>query len=87
MKLAKIPEDFGLQELCKGYFLHLFNTKVNQKYVGPFPALKAYGYEFMSSGERKTLVEWHAMIEGKTVNFRDGLSQQCHCGVVWILEI
>lgn len=29
MKLAKIPDVFGLQELCKGYFPHLFNTKAN----------------------------------------------------------
>lgn len=49
MKLAKIPEVFGLQELCKGYFPHFFNTKAIQKYVGPYPALKDYGYEFMSS--------------------------------------
>lgn len=37
MKLAKIPEAFGLQELCKGSFPHFFNTKANQNYVGPYP--------------------------------------------------
>lgn len=34
MKLAKIPKVFGLEELSKGYFPHLFNTKENQTYVG-----------------------------------------------------
>jgi hypothetical protein len=30
MKLAKIPSAFGLEELCKGYFPHLFNRVENQ---------------------------------------------------------
>jgi hypothetical protein len=57
MKLAKIPDAFGQQELCKGYFPHLFNTKTNQNYVGPYPELKYYGYDFMSAGEQKKLSE------------------------------
>lgn len=40
MKLAKIPEAFGLEELSKGYFPHFFNTKEHQNYVGPYPALE-----------------------------------------------
>lgn len=59
MKLAKIPEAFGLEELSKGFFPHFFNTKGNQTYVGPYPALEFYGYNFMSSEEREKLVAWH----------------------------
>lgn len=81
MKLAKIPEAFGLQELCKGYFPHLFNTKANQKYVGPYPALEAYGCEFMSSEEQEKLAVWHATKEGKTFNFRDEMLQYCRSDV------
>ena len=59
MNLAKIPHAFRLQELYKGYFPHLFNTKANQNYVGPYPELKYYGYDFMSTGEREKFAEWH----------------------------
>lgn len=81
MKLAKIPEAFGLQELCKGYFPHFFNTKANQNYVGPYPELKYYGYDFMSSGERRKLAEWHASKRNETFNFREEMLQYCRSDV------
>jgi hypothetical protein len=81
MKLAKIPDAFGLQELCKGYFPHLFNTKANQNYVGPYPGLKYYGYDFMSTGERKKLAEWHATKGDKTFNFQKEMLQYCRSDV------
>jgi hypothetical protein len=37
MKPADFPKTFGLNELAKGYFPHLFNRKENQNYVGPSP--------------------------------------------------
>ena len=37
MRLSKLPGCFDLNELCKGYFPHLFNTSENQHYVGPYP--------------------------------------------------
>lgn len=81
MKLAKIPDAFGLQELCKGYFPHLFNTKANQNYVGPYPGLKYYGYDFMSAGDRKKLAEWHATKRDETFNFREEMLQYCRSDV------
>lgn len=38
MKLAALPKAFGLEEMCKGYFPHVFNTEENRTYVGPDPA-------------------------------------------------
>ncbi|XP_062620655.1 uncharacterized protein LOC134282247 [Saccostrea cucullata] len=81
MKLAKIPEAFGLQELCKGYFPHLFNTKAHQNYVGPYPELKYYGYDAMSTGERKKLAEWHARKQIEIFNFREEMLQYCRSDV------
>ncbi|KAK3107691.1 hypothetical protein FSP39_020035 [Pinctada imbricata] len=81
MKLTKIPDAFNLQELCKGYFPHLFNTKANQNYVGPYPELKYYGYDFMSTGERKKLAEWHAAKGDETFNFRQEMLQYCRSDV------
>ena len=81
MKLAKISDAFRLQELCKGYFPHLFNTKANRNYVGPYPELKYYGYDFMSTGERKKLAEWHATKRDETFNFREEMLQYCRSDV------
>ena len=43
MKLANFPKTFGMTELAKGYFPHLFNTAMNQTYIGPIPP-KAFYY-------------------------------------------
>ena len=40
--LASFPAMFGLTELKKGFFPHLFNTRENQDYKGPTPSLKYY---------------------------------------------
>nr|XP_034315847.1 uncharacterized protein LOC117685524 [Crassostrea gigas] len=81
MKLAKIPEAFGLQELCKGYFPHLFNTKAHQNYVGPYPDLQYYGYQFLSTEERKKLEDWHATKKDETFHFREEMLQYCRSDV------
>ena len=43
MSLAKFPKTFGQDELCKGYFPHLFNKEENQNYIGPIPCQNDYG--------------------------------------------
>lgn len=45
--LEKLPGTFGLKELKKGYFPHLFNTPENQTYVGPIPAKYYYDPDHM----------------------------------------
>ena len=42
MSLSKFPKTFGMPELCKGYFPHLFNKEENQNYVGPIPDVDHY---------------------------------------------
>jgi hypothetical protein len=81
MKLAKIPEAFGLKELAKGFFPHLFNTKENQNYEGPYPALEFYGYDFMSSNDRKKLAEWHASKCSEVFNFQEEMLKYCRSDV------
>ena len=48
MSLAKLPKAFGLKELKKGFFPHLFNIPVNQSYRGPIPAKHFYDPEGMN---------------------------------------
>ena len=56
MALAKFPPTFGLVEMRKGYFPHLFNTEANQDYVGPMPPLAAYGPDNLPTPARAALI-------------------------------
>ena len=57
--LSDFPKTFGLTELKKGYFPHLFNTKENENYVGSIPDKKYYCYNQMKPEARKTFLEWY----------------------------
>jgi len=58
MSLAKLPQEFGLEELKKGYFPHLFNTTDNQQYKGPIPDIKFYDPDGMKSDKRAEFMSW-----------------------------
>ena len=58
--LASFPSTFGLTEQCKGFFPHLFNTVVNQAYMGPMPEARYYDPDGMSSKKRGEFMRWHA---------------------------
>ncbi len=45
--LSEFPKTFGLDELKKGYFPHLFNTAENATYKGPIPDKRYYGPDLM----------------------------------------
>ena len=61
MPLSAFPATFGLTELKKGYFPHLFNIPAHehQTYVGPVPALDYYMPETMSPEDRQAFEKWH----------------------------
>ncbi len=59
MALANFPKTFGLDELCKGYFPHLFNRRENQDYVGPIPPEPYYMANGMNTKKREAFREWH----------------------------
>ena len=42
MKLTNLPKTFGIEELAKGHFPHLFNKKENENYEGPIPPAPYY---------------------------------------------
>ena len=50
--LARLPKIFGLNELHKGYFPHLFATKENQHYKGEIPAASYYDPDGMKPDKR-----------------------------------
>ena len=59
MSLSKFPKTFGMTELCKGYFPHLFNKEENQDYVGPIPLVPYYSPNMMKPEARESFLTWH----------------------------
>ena len=58
--LANFPATFGLTELAKGFFPHLFNTLENQDYVGPMPPADTYDPDGMSPKKKADFERWYA---------------------------
>ena len=55
MSLSKFPKTFGMTELCKGYFPHLFNKEENQNYIDPIPPVAYYSPNTMKPEARGIL--------------------------------
>ena len=83
MALAKFPKTFGQDELCKGWFPHLFNKEENQNYVGPIPCQNDYGVNFMKPEERKAFIAWHQeQVENNYLfDFRKEIIKYCRSDV------
>ncbi|XP_035228066.1 uncharacterized protein LOC118200234 [Stegodyphus dumicola] len=81
MALAKLPGCFGLTELKKGYFPHLFNSRENQSYVGPLPEARYYSPDTMSTPARKAFLSWHEEHKGDVFNFQAEMLAYCRSDV------
>ena len=81
MPLSAFPKTFGLTELKKGYFPHLFNHPDHQTYVGPVPALDYYMPETMSPEEKQVLETWHQQQRNKVFDFQKELVAYCQSDV------
>jgi hypothetical protein len=57
--LAKLPAIFGIQELQKGFFPHLFSSKENQNYQGPMPDISFFDPDGMKSEKRLEFITWY----------------------------
>ena len=58
MPLSAFPKTFGLRELKKGFFPHLFNTPENQEYLGPLPAAEHYMLDGMTPDTHQDFNKW-----------------------------
>ena len=81
--LASFPKTFGLTELRKGYFPHLFNTAANANYVGPIPDKQYYGYNRMKTDDRSAFIKWHneRVAENYTFNLKKERLSYCQSDV------
>jgi hypothetical protein len=82
MRLAD-SKTFGLNELAKGYFPHLFNRKENQNYVGPLPPSPYYLSNGMISAEKETFLRWHHELKENNYvfNFQEEILSYCRSNV------
>ena len=83
MSLAKFPKTFAQDELCKGYFPHMFNKEENQNYIGPIPCQNDYGVNFMKPQEREAFIAWHKeQVENNYLyDFRKEIIKYCRSDV------
>ena len=82
MPLSKFPATFGISELEKGFFPHLFNRKENWDYVGHIPDIQHFGIEGMNPKMREKVIEWHEAQKGKVWSFREEMEKYCKSDVL-----
>ena len=58
--LANFSATFGIEELCKEFFLHKFNMAKNQDYEGPMPDPSYYDPDGMSTKKKVEYEWWYA---------------------------
>nr|DAC81392.1 TPA_asm: PolB-N [Pimephales minnow adintovirus] len=75
MSLSKIPAALDLKTTEKGYFPHLFNTRENIDYFGPYPDKKFYNYDNMSDKDQQKFDSWYSTVQGKFFCFRRQLKE------------
>ena len=59
LPLANFPATFGIDELCKGFFPHKFNTLGNQEYEGLMPPRDMYDPDGMSAKKKAEFEQWY----------------------------
>ena len=78
----KFPKRFGVTELKKGYFSHLFNVVGNQDYNGKIPDKEFFYPDGMSSSERVDFVkEYDVRTNDTNYNFKDEIKAYCRSDV------
>ena len=83
MALSEFPKTFGMTELCKGYFPHLFNKEQNQNYIGPIPPVSDYSHNAMKPKARGAFLAWHKEhVESDYIfDFREEIVKYCRSDV------
>ena len=79
MALARLPSSFGLNELRKGYFPHLINTKENQELVltHGLPETKYYSPDTMGKKARENFLQWHAENAHRPFDLQKDMLEYC----------
>lgn len=89
MALAKLPKSFGLSEMKKGYFPHLYHTTdvlrhPQHLHLPHLPPLHYYDVDAMSKEKRQDLLDWYHTHRHEPFDFWKELKEYC-CSDVNIL--
>ena len=69
MALSKMPKAFGIPEVTKGYFPHLYNRKENQNvFMDHLPDVTYYNPDGMMPDDRVKFLQWYE--EHQNISFR-----------------
>ena len=77
--LSAFPTTFGITELCKGFFPHLFNRAENQTYEGAIPDIKYYDPDGMSEKKKAEFLTWHAAKVAENYTFKMRQEMEAYC--------
>ena len=88
MPLSAFPKTFGLTELKKGYFPHLFNTLSNQSYIGRIPDTSYFMPDVMSVSTRRDFKVWHTRQRVASViyDFQKELTEYCESDIKFLKQ-
>ncbi|XP_031153064.1 uncharacterized protein LOC116048233 [Sander lucioperca] len=86
MSLAKTPSAMGFSDMLKGFFPHAFNTRENEKYIGPYPEPALYGFDTMTETSKKSFLEWNDTVKHTQFNLRTELARYCINDVAVLLK-
>ena len=82
MPLDKLAKSFGLREMKKGYFPHLYNTQQMNNLEGPkflphLPPLEFYDVDNMNIEKRQQFWIWYENNKHKCFDFYEELLEYC----------
>ena len=75
--LENFPKTFGIKELRKGYFPHLFNKPENFTYIGAYPDISQYGIEYFTPKKKSEFLQWYDANKNSLFDFRKELLEYC----------
>ena len=81
-RLANLPKMFGMTELKKGYYPHLWNTKENEdKVLDCLPDVKYYNCESMKDDDRRVFQKWYEEHKHDRFDSKEELIAYCRSDV------
>ena len=86
MPLDKLPKSFGLKEMKKGYFPHLYNTQQmnnleGSKLLPHLPPLEFYNVDNMNIEKHQQFLIWYENNKHKCFDFYEELLEYCRSNV------
>ena len=78
--LSAFPNTFGIEEIKKGYFPHMFNTPDHQNYVGSIPPKHYFDPDGMKPKDKAAFERWYKAQTGR-FDFRKELLEYCQSDV------